>query len=135
MKRVLPFFVIGALGLGGVLLALDLTGSGNEKSGLKEVEILGAEKTLTALSVSGSGDGMSQSGGVERIVFSKVRTFGAACCPQPNVSVVAARIERMDGIRSIEVTAEGIVCMVDRGAVTMETIAEAFYIQGVEVQL
>lgn len=134
MKRFLLFFIIGVLGLGGVLLGLDLTGSGNEKSALQNDAALSAEKALIAGSVSGS-DGVSQGGGVERLVFSNSRAFGAACpdCPLPDVAVVAKRIEHMDGIRSIEITPEGIVCVVDRGAVTMETIANAFSIQGVEV--
>ena len=47
---------------------------------------------------------------------------------------VATRVQELPGVQSIEVTNEGIVVIYDPEAVTSETIANAFYLQGLEVQ-
>ncbi len=116
MKRFLPVLIIGVLVFSVVVLH-------------------SAEEMLSAGSTGAvSDDGISRGGTIERIVFSRVRAFGAPCCPIPDVAEVARRIQDMEGIRSITVTKEGIECLVDPEVVTIETIADAFYLQGVKVQ-
>jgi len=50
------------------------------------------------------------------------------------VARAATRIQALEGIRNIEVSEKGIVVIYDPEAVTPEAIANAFYLQGLEVQ-
>jgi hypothetical protein len=50
------------------------------------------------------------------------------------VARAATRVQALEGIQSIEVTDEGIVVIYDPNIVTLETIANAFSMQGLEVQ-
>ena len=46
---------------------------------------------------------------------------------------VAQRIAQMEGIKAIEVTGKQVRVVYDPSAVTLETITNAFYLQGVEL--
>lgn len=46
----------------------------------------------------------------------------------------ATRVQALEGVQSIEVTEQGILVVYDPGAVTSEAIANAFYLQGLEVR-
>ena len=46
----------------------------------------------------------------------------------------ATRVQALEGVQSIEVTEQGIVVIYDVATVTLETIANAFYLQGLEVR-
>ncbi len=47
----------------------------------------------------------------------------------------ATRVQALEGVQRITVTGEGLVILYDPTAVTVETIADAFYLQGLAVQL
>ena len=46
----------------------------------------------------------------------------------------ATHVQELLGVQSIEIADEGIVVIYDPEAVTSETIANAFYLQGLDVQ-
>jgi hypothetical protein len=50
------------------------------------------------------------------------------------VASVAAHVQALQGVQNIEITGEGIVVIYDPTAVTAETIANAFYLQGLAVR-
>lgn len=47
---------------------------------------------------------------------------------------VAAHVQTLQGVQSIQVTDEGIVVIYDPAAVTVDTIANAFFLQGLAVR-
>ena len=46
----------------------------------------------------------------------------------------ATRVQALEGIQSIEVTEEGIVVLCNPDVVSVETIVNAFYLQGLEIE-